>query len=44
MLLEDPVRICTGLINLNETRANDFVLYRIVLHFNSPNIQKKKKK
>ena len=43
MLLEDTVRIYLGLIDLNETRTNYIVLSRFVLHFNSPNIQKKKK-
>ena len=43
MLLKDTVRIYLELIDLNETRINYFVLSRFVLHFNSPNIQKKKK-
>ena len=43
MLLKDTVRIYLELIDLNETRTNYFVLSRFALHFNSPNIQKKKK-
>ena len=40
--MEDTLRICIGLIDLNETRTDDLVVYRFVFHFDSPNIQKKK--